>query len=127
MLLQEDIMLSSYIDNENHIIEMTIADKITKDELVKVMEEIQGPLNEWDDFKVLKRIDSFSGMEVGAVVEDFNFAFENYSNLKKLKKAAVVTDKEWIENVTEFFSPIYPAEVKVFESEDIEEARSWLR
>ena len=95
-------MLNSYIDNENHIIEMTIADKITKDELVKVMEEIQGPLNEWDDFKVLKRIDSFSGMEVAAVVEDFQFAFENYS-------------------------PIYPAEVKVIVSEDIEDARSWLR
>lgn len=119
-------MLTSYIDEKNHIIEMTIADKISKYELLKVMEEIQGPLNEWDEFKVLKRIDSFSGMEIGAVVEDFKFAFENYSNLKKLKKAAVVTDKEWVENVTEFFKPIYPAEVKIFESEDIEEARSWL-
>lgn len=120
-------MLTSYIDKENHIIEMTISGKITKKELLKVMDEIQGPINEWDDFKVLKRVDSFSGMEIGAIVEDFKFAFDNFSNLKKLKKAALVTDKDWIENIADLFKGIYPAEVKTFDSEDIEEARSWLR
>jgi ABC-type transporter Mla MlaB component len=120
-------MLNYSIDQENHIIEVTISGKITKDELTKMIGEIESPLKEWNEVRILKRIDSFGGMEFAAIADDLKFAYNNFNHLKKMKKVAVVTDTEWIEKISGFFSSFFPGEVKLFEQEDIEKARTWLK
>lgn len=120
-------MLTHHLDPENHIVEITIDGKVSREELTEALEAFDTLLNEWEDIRVLKRVDSFKGMELMAWVDDFRFAFENIKNYKKIKKVALVTDKEWIENIAKFTQFLTPGEVKVFENEDIDEARVWLQ
>lgn len=120
-------MLTTSIDKENHIIEMTIAGKISREELKKAIEEIEAPISEWENLRVLKRVDSFRGIEMAAFVDDLKFAYENFSHLKRVKKVAVVTDVEWVETITKLMKSVLPYEIEVFENEDIEEARAWLK
>lgn len=119
-------MLSHYVDQKNHLIEVTISGKVTKEEFEKVIQEIQGPFETWPEIRLLKRVDSFEGIEFSALINDFKFFFQNLGNLKKIKKTAVVTDKDWVENLSEWLGPIFSGEVRVFENEDIEKARTWL-
>lgn len=120
-------MLTSYVDEQNHIIEVTIAQKINRKELNDLINSIQAPFEDWQDIKVLKRVDSITGMEPMALVDDLKFAFENFKHLKKVTKTAVVTDKDWIKNLSELFKKMIPMQVRIFETEDIEKAREWLR
>jgi hypothetical protein len=119
-------MITHHIDPEAHIIEMTIGEKVGREELNNLFKEIEGPLHEWDKIRVLKRVDALPEMETMAWVDDFKFAFKNFASFKKVDKVAVVTDKAWIAKYSELMGPVIPAEVKVFENEDIDEARSWL-
>ncbi len=120
-------MLTHHIDKDNHILEITVGGDIEREELQKTLQELEGPLDTWEEIRLLKRVDSFPSMDLQSWMQDLKFGFENFSNYKKIKKYAIVTDKEWIEKIIEKIEFLLPGEVKVFENEDIEEARSWLK
>ena len=120
-------MLDTYINEDNKIIELTISGSISREELQRTFKEIEEPIKTWDDYRVLKRVDSFTGIEPMALFDDFKFAFENFAHFKNVKKIAVVTDKDWIQKLSEYSKLLVPAEVKVFENEEIEDARTWLK
>lgn len=42
------------------------------------------------------------------------------------KKVAVVSDADWLENSVKAFGWLIPGEVKVFETDDLDDAREWL-
>lgn len=119
-------MLTYHTDPEKRLIEVTLSGKVSREELRKTIEEIQEPFESWPEIRILKRIDSFDGIEWRALVDDLKFVYQNLGNFKKIKKVAVVSDKEWIENLSEWLGPVFFGEVKTFENEDIESARSWL-
>ena len=120
-------MLSHSTDPANHLLEVTINGKITRDDFVNLINTIETPLAEWSDIRVLKRIDKISGIEFGALVEDFKFAWNNFKHIKKVKKVAVVTNLDWLENVSEALAGLFSIEVKVFEQDEMDQARSWLK
>lgn len=120
-------MLTSYIDEENKVLEITVAGKVSHEEMLNVIESFKEPLENWNELRILKRLDSFEGMELMAVIDDLKFLIDNWGNYKKIKKMALVTDKDWAQGIAKAFMPILPGEMEVFDNEDIEEARIWLR
>ncbi len=120
-------MITHHIDNQNKIIEITISGSISREDLAAAFKGFAAPLQEWDDIRILKRVDSFTGIEPMALFDDLKFGYENLANYKKISKIAIVTDKEWISKLAGITKNLAPGEVQVFENEDIEEARSWLR
>ena len=57
----------------------------------------------------------FSGMEAGAMWEDFKIGVEH---LSRWERVAVVTDIEWIRHAANVFSFLMPGEVRVFATSD---------
>jgi hypothetical protein len=47
-------------------------------------------------------------------------------NLKAWKKVAIVSDADWLENSVKAFGWLMPGEVKVFETDDLDDAKEWL-
>ena len=47
-------------------------------------------------------------------------------NLKGWKRIAIVSDADWLENAVKAFGWMMPGEVKVFESDDVHDAKEWL-
>jgi len=65
----------------------------------------------------------FSGIDAGAVWEDFKIGIEH---LTRWERVAVVTDVEWIRLAANLFRFLFPGEVRVFAAGEAAEARRWI-
>lgn len=65
----------------------------------------------------------FTGMEIGAMWEDFTFGM---GHLKNWERIAVVTDNEWIKHSVQAFGFMLPCPVKVFADKDAPAAKAWI-
>ncbi len=67
--------------------------------------------------------EDFSGMEAGAMWEDFKVGIEH---LTRWERIAVVSDVSWISHTVEAFGFLLPAKVRTFGRKDIDAARAWI-
>jgi hypothetical protein len=49
-----------------------------------------------------------------------------FKDLKGWERVAIVSDADWLENAVKAFGWMMPGEVKVFESDDVRDAKAWL-
>lgn len=66
--------------------------------------------------------DAWTGMSAGAVWEDAKLGI---NHLTKFERIAVVTNRDWIENVTNAFAKLFPNTAKVFDLDQRNEAMFW--
>lgn len=69
-------------------------------------------------------MEDFEGWDVKAAWEDVKFSF---SHADQLEKIAMVGAKDWQEKLTKLMKPFTSAEVRFFEIEDREKAKSWIK
>ena len=67
--------------------------------------------------------EDFTGMEPGAMWEDFKVGMEH---LTRWERIAVVTDVSWISHTVQAFGFLLPAKVRAFGREKIDDAKGWL-
>ncbi len=67
--------------------------------------------------------DRFEGYTGGAAWEDAKVGMKH---LTSFERVAVVTDIDWIENMIKAFGFAFPGEVRVFDDDDLDEARRWV-
>ncbi|HLK84924.1 MAG TPA: STAS/SEC14 domain-containing protein [Candidatus Binataceae bacterium] len=65
----------------------------------------------------------FSGMEAGAIWEDFKIGVEHFS---RWERVAVVSDVDWIRHAVNIFRFLMPGEVRMFGNSESETARKWI-
>ena len=65
----------------------------------------------------------FSGMEAGAMWEDFKIGVEH---ITRWERVAVVTDADWIKHAVNVFRFLMPGEVRIFATSDAAAARQWI-
>lgn len=70
------------------------------------------------------QIDSgFSGIEPGAVWDDFKVGMEH---ILRWERIAVVTDVDWIRHTIRAFSFVIPGVTRIFSLEEMAQARKWI-
>lgn len=47
-------------------------------------------------------------------------------NLRGWKRCAIVTDEDWLENAVKAFGWMMPGKVRVFDDDDVDDAKEWL-
>lgn len=67
--------------------------------------------------------DEFEGYTSGAAWEDAKVGMRH---LTSFERVAVVTDVDWIEKMIKAFGFALPGEVRVFDDDDLDEARIWI-
>ncbi len=78
------------------------------------------------DFAGITRIDSFEGIEISAIFEEFKYLFE--IGISNIKKAAVVTDKKWVKKIVSIEDKIFKnTEMKCFSIDEQELAIKFLK
>lgn len=65
----------------------------------------------------------FDGIDAGAMLEDFKIGIEHRT---RWERVAVVTDVEWIAHAVSLFSFLMPGMMKLFATNDLDHARSWI-
>jgi len=69
----------------------------------------------------------FEKLEVGALAEDTRAAITlGFGHWRAWKRLALVTDVEWAANAWRMFAWMTPAQVKVYELDGLDEAKSWI-
>lgn len=103
-----------------------ISGKISESDMHTVLSMAKEKINAYGEIVFLERIDSFKGIEIAALVEEFKYLFEvGFSNIAKV---AIVTDKKWIEHIVNIEDKIFRnMELKYFSIEDQQEAIEFLK
>jgi hypothetical protein len=98
--------------------------KVTEDDYRDVLVPAVSAALERGDVRLLyvlgKDFDSYSA---GALWADTKLLA---GNRKAWKRVAIVSDADWMENSVKAFGWLMPGEVKVFETDEVHDAKEWL-
>ena len=73
--------------------------------------------------RLLYVLEEESSYSPGAMWADSKLWFKD---LKGWERVAVVSDADWLEHAVKAFGWMMPGEVRVFESDDVRDAKAWL-
>jgi hypothetical protein len=113
------------IDIDNAVA-FRVSGKITENDMSVVLERASEKIEHYGDIVFFEQIDSFNGIEIGAIVAELEYLFD--VGLSNIKKVAILTDEKWIESVASFESTIFVGiEIKCFSTDDQLSAMMFLK
>jgi hypothetical protein len=79
------------------------------------------------ELRLLLVLTDFDGLEPGAWIEDAKTALEvSVGHRSAWKRFALVTDIDWVAKATRVFTWMIPGEVRIFDLDGLEDARTWI-
>jgi hypothetical protein len=116
-------MIEIGIDNA---VAFRMSGKITESDMTMVLSDAKAKINRYGNIVILEVIESFKGIEIAALVEEFKYLHE--VGISNISKAAVVTDKKWLEEIVSIESKIFKnIAMKCFSTEDQDAAIEFLK
>jgi hypothetical protein len=97
--------------------------KVTEEDYRDVLVPALTAALEQGDVRLLYVLGEGFGYSPGAVWQDTKLFGKH---LKGWKRVAIVSDADWLENMVKAFGWMMPGEIKVFESDDVDDAKEWL-
>jgi SpoIIAA-like len=98
--------------------------KVTEDDYRDVLVPAISAAVERNDVRLLYVLGTeFDSYAPGAVWADTKLWA---GHLKAWKKVAIVSDADWLEHGAKVFGWLVPGEVRVFEADDVDDAKEWL-
>ena len=76
-----------------------------------------------DKVRFLIELENFKGFTLGALWEETKFSFKHFNDIDRI---AVVGENRTEKIITEFTRPFTRAEVRFFNTAEIEDAKKWL-
>jgi hypothetical protein len=115
-------ILPGFPDN---VVALACRGHVTKEDYDGVLvPTVEKALKEHEKVRLYYEVDpDFTGIEPGAVWEDFRVGVEHLSRWERI---ALVTDVSWIAHTMMAFSFLMPAEMKLFGTADEAAARDWI-
>ncbi len=109
------------------VIGLRSSGKLTREDYTEVLEPALRAAIEAGGIRLLFVLDDFDGAEPGAWLEDAKTGLGAWvKHHSAWKRMALVTDVEWIARATTMFAWMAPGEVRVFESDDLDQAKGWV-
>lgn len=110
-------------DDKSKTFEFIVEGKITRRELLNIYSEIERKAKSWGEVNFIEHFNGIDGIEANAIWEDFKLYFKNR---KYFRKAALITNKNWVSLLTRIFSPLFRVDIKIFATNEISAARLWI-
>lgn len=117
-------MIEIIQDVPDDILAVAVRGKITKKDYAQTLiPAMERRINEYGKIKLLFSVGALEKIDLGAMWEDAKFGLTHWSDFSHI---ALVTDVDWVESATTFFTPFFPGEVKIFDKSAFDEAQEWL-
>ena len=118
-------MIKHLTDFPLNVVAFACKGHVTKDDYETVLvPAVESALKQHEKVRLYYQIDAdFSGIEPGAVWEDFKVGVEH---LLRWERIAVVTDVNWIRHTIRAFGFLMPGAVKIFPLDEAAKAREWI-
>jgi hypothetical protein len=113
----EVVMLELIDIDIDNAVAFRVSGKVTEADMSLVLERAGEKVDQYGDIVFFEQIDSFDGIEVAAIINEFTYLFD--MGLSNIKKVAVLTDKKWIESVAKIESKLFAGvQVRCFSTDD---------
>lgn len=100
---------------------------VTAEDYDAVIPAVEKKLSDHQDIGVLADLTQFEDMTAGALRRDLQYALSKLGDFHRFKRAAVISDKEWIKAVAGFASAFVPQiEARVFPQHETDAAMEWV-
>lgn len=115
------------LDSPDHVAAFRVAGTLKSDDYEAMIPEIEERLGEHGQIGVLVDLTGLEDITAGAVRKDIQYGLEKLKELHRFRRAAVVSDKQWIEAAMEMAGMIFPQiETQVFPPDERREAMQWV-
>ncbi|MEO5582030.1 MAG: STAS/SEC14 domain-containing protein [Saprospiraceae bacterium] len=118
-------MIHQLNDVPNTMVGFKAIDDVTKEDFDKVvLPAVAELVHRTDKLNYLLIIDTaLKNSKIGAWLKD---AMLLLNNLNKWNRAAIVSESDGKENITELFSKVVPGEFRVYAQSELDEAIQWV-
>lgn len=115
------------ISNGSNRLDLEFGGKLDSNDMKVALDELVSKSNDIDHGRMLYRIGDFEFPTLGAIGVELSRLPELLRTIKKFDRAAVLSDKKWVQKISEFEGALIPGlEIKSFDLAEVEEAEAWL-
>jgi hypothetical protein len=115
------------IQNGVNRLDIELSGKLDAEQMKTALDELVSKSETIENGKMLYEIIDFHLPSLGAIAIEFSRLPSMFKLMKKFNRAAVLTDKTWIQKVSELEGVLFPGlEIKAFNRDQKEEAEAWL-
>ena len=105
-------------------IEVQVEGKLTQAAYQQFVPAVEEIIQREGKVRMLFVMHNFHGWTAGALWDDIKFDIKHFSDIERL---ALVGETRWEKGMSLFCKPFTKAEVRYFDSKDIDQARAWLQ
>ena len=119
-------MLTFLHDFPDNVVAVRASGEVTADDYQRLLVPgIEEKLSVHKRLRLLYVLgDEFTGFSGGAAWEDAKIGMRHFTHFERV---AVVTDRDWVRHMVQGFGFALPGEVRVFETDDLDDAKAWIR
>ena len=111
----------------DNIAAFRVAGTLTASDYDQMIPAIEEKLGDHEDIGILADLTGFEDMTGDALRRDLEYGLSKLSEFHRFKRAAVISDKQWIKAATEMTSKLFPqVEARVFAENEKSEAMEWV-
>ena len=110
--------------NDGKLLEVRVSGKLVHEDYLHFVPEFDRLAEQHGKIRLLFEMVDFHGWEAAAMWDDFKFGMKHYSDIERL---AMVGDKKWEQWMSVFGRPFTNAQIRYFDREEIDEARTWVK
>ncbi len=115
------------IQNGINRLDIEMSGKLDSEQMKAALDELVIKSENIENGKMLYEVIDFHLPSLGAIGIEFSRLPSMLGLMKKFDRAAVLTDKVWLQKVSELEGALYPGlEIKAFNRDQKEDAVAWL-
>lgn len=104
-----------------------VAGTVTAEDYDRIIPTIEEKLSDYKDIGVLTDLTDFEDMTADALKRDLQYGLSKLGELHRFKRAAVISDKQWIKAATDMAGSLFPQiETRVFSEKEKTQALNWI-
>lgn len=108
-------------------LDIELSGKLNSEEMQIALDELESKSKDIENGIMLYDVIDFHLPSLGAIAIEFSRLPSMFGLIKKFRRAAVLTDKDWLKKTSEFEGLLIPGlEIKAFNRDQKEEAETWL-
>ena len=113
--------------NGKNRLDIELSGKLNSEEMTVALDELVSKSEGIENGKMLYDVIDFHIPSLGAIAIELSRLPSMFRLMKKFVRAAVLSDKTWIQKVSELEGALIPGlEIKAFDRDQKEEAEAWL-
>ncbi|MCB9898131.1 MAG: STAS/SEC14 domain-containing protein [Planctomycetes bacterium] len=116
-------MLACHVVPGSNVVELTLDGAVSKDDFDRARTALESVIAERGHVCVLKHVRSLGSFPLTRVVADLEFALRHMTDVARM---AIVVERPWMEHVSRLLVHVVPCEARIFDVDEIDDARDWL-